>query len=132
LALIKKKYQRKVTDVTTLHYINLDGIKITVFSPCEVMVNELLSIGINPMGKTIKELQIEVSEIFIEHYMDCHYGKRYIAGNTENNRIDRYNQKRVIIHHLKELSYWLYDYNAKKMPKNIKFDFELHRKHNTT
>ena len=65
------------------------------------MVNELLSIGVNSMGKTIKELQIEVSEIILKHYMDCHYGKRYIAGNSENNRIDRYNQKRVIIHHLK-------------------------------
>jgi hypothetical protein len=129
---IKKKYQRKVTDIATLHYINLDGMKITVFSPYEVMVNELLSIGVNPMGKTIKELQIEVSEIILKHYMDCHYGKRYMTVNSENNRIDRYNQKRVIIHYLKELSYWLYDYNAKKMPKNIKFDFELHRKHNTT
>lgn len=132
MALIKKKYQRKVTDVTTLHYFNLDGIKITVYSPYEVMVKELLSIGINPMGKTIKELQIEVSEIILKLYMDCYYGKRFISHNSENIRIDRYNQKRVIIHHLKELSYWLYDYNAKKMPKNIKFDFELHRKHNTT
>ncbi len=132
MAPIKKKYQRKVTDVATLHYINSDGIKITVYSPYEVMVNELHSIGVNPIGKTIKELQIEVSEIILKHYMDCYYGKRFISHNSENNTTDRYNQKRVIIHHLKELSYWLYDYNAKKMPKNIKFDFELHRKHNTT
>ena len=128
MAPIKKKYQRKVTDVTTLHYINLDGIKITVYSPYEIMVNELLSIGINPMGKTIKELQIEVSEIILKHYMDSYYGKRFISHNSENIRIDRYNQKRVIIHHLKELSYWLYDYNANKMPDNIKFDFEINQK----
>ena len=57
---IKKKYQRKVTDIATLHYINLDGMKITVFSPYEVMVNELLSIGVNPMGKTIKVHNPEV------------------------------------------------------------------------
>lgn len=95
------------------------------------MANELLSIGLNTMEKTINELQTEVSEIFIDHYMDCHYGKRYISGNPENNRIDRYNQKRVIIHYLKELSYWLYDYNAEKMLKNMKLDFELHRKRNT-
>ncbi len=131
MALIKKKYQRKDTDIATLHYINLDGMKITVFCPYEVMVNELLSIGVNPIEKTIKALQIEVSEIFIEQYMDCHYGKRHMAVNSENNKIDRYNQKRVIIHYLKELSYWLYDYNVEKIPKHMKFDFELHRKHKT-
>ena len=128
---IKKKYQKKVTDVTTLHYINLEGIKITVFSSYEVMLNELISIGINPMGKTIKALQIEASEIFIEQYMDYNYGKRHASTDIENNRINRYNQKRVITHYLKELSYWLYDYNSNKMPKNIKFDFELNRKRNT-
>lgn len=131
MAPLKKKYQKRVTDVTTIYYSNADGIKITVFSPYEVMVKELLSIGIDPSGKTIKALQIELSNIFMEQYMDCHYGKRHGARHLENKMIDRYNQKKVLIYHLKELSYWLYDYNTTTMPKNMKFDFELHRKRNT-
>jgi hypothetical protein len=31
----------------------------------------------------------------------------------------------VLLHHLKELNYWLYDYNPNKMPKDLGFDYTL-------
>ena len=122
---IKRKYQRKVTNINTLYYINADGIKITVFSPYEVMVNEMIALGINPIGKTIKELQTEISQICLDDYMDLNFGEDTKPSTSEYMKTDKYEKNILITDHLKELSYWLYDFNSNKMPENIKFDFEL-------
>jgi len=136
LGTIKEKYQRKVTNLKTLHYINADGIKITVYSSYEVMVKEMMSLGINPFGKTIKELQIEISQICMNDYMKANFGEdsgedfkeEPKPNNSDYVKTYKWLKNIVITYHLKELSYWLYDYNANKMPENIKFDFEINQK----
>ena len=125
---IKEKYQRKVTNLNTLHYINADGMKITVFSSYEVMVNEMMSLGINPIGKTIKELQIEISQICIEEYMNANFGDDSKPTTSEYLKTNKHLKNILITHHLKELSYWLHDYNINKMPEGMRFDFELNQK----
>lgn len=132
MGVIKEKYQRQVTNLKTLHYINADGIKITVYSSYEVMVKEMMSLGINPFGKTIKELQIEISQICMDDYMEANFGEGLEEEPKPNSsdyfKTYKWIKNMVITHHLKELSYWLYDYNANKMPDNIKFDFEINQK----
>ena len=125
---IKGKYRKKVTDVNTIFYINPEGIKITVFSPSELILKEIISLGIDPIGATISELQNQLSQICIQDYKDLTLGDYPIFTLTELLKTKFYTKNTVIIHHLKELSYWLYDYDAEKMPANIKFDFELDRK----
>lgn len=122
----KGKYKKKVTDINTVFYINPEGEKITVFSPFELMVKEIASLGINPVGATISELKKQVSEISLEDYMSQNFG-------DNPNYIPKENRMKftIIICHLNALSYWLYDYDANKMPANMKFDFELNRKRNT-
>ncbi|RAR73695.1 hypothetical protein [Flavobacterium aciduliphilum] len=121
----KKKYQRKVTDITKLHYITSEGMKISVYSPYEIMVKEIMSLGINPKGKTIKELQNYVSQICLDTYMNCYYSDSTPSCNLDYLNSPDYLKRNVIRHYLNELSYWLYDYNVNKMPDGVRVDFEL-------
>lgn len=127
---ITGKYRRKTTDVNTVFYINSEGIKITVFSSFELIVKEIATLGIDPEDATISELQYQVSEIFLKDKMDLTFGDNPIYSTTELTKTKFYIKNTVIMHHLKELSYWLFDYDANKMPADMKFDFELNRKRN--
>ncbi len=88
----------------------------------------MIALGINPIGKTIKELQTEISQICLDDYMDLNFGEDSKPCTSEYMKTDKYEKNILITHHLKELSYWLYDFNSNKMPENIKFDFELNQK----
>jgi hypothetical protein len=127
---IKKKYRKKITNVNTIFYINPEGIKITVFSPYELILKEIISLGIDPIGATISELQNQVSQICIQDSIDLTYGDNPIYTITELTKTKFYTKNIVIMHYFKELSYWLFDYDTNKMPANMKFDFELNRKRN--
>ena len=70
---IKRKYRRKVTDVNTIFYINLECVKITVFSPFELIVKEIASLGINTIDATISELKYKVSKIYLEDYTNRNF-----------------------------------------------------------
>lgn len=125
---INEKYRKKITNVNTIFYINTEGIKITVFSPYELILKEIISIGIDPIGATISELQNQVSQICIQDSIDLTYGDNPIYTITELTKTKFYTKNIVIMQHFKELSYWLFDYDTNKMPSNMKFDFELNRK----
>lgn len=60
--------------------------------------------------------------------MDLNFGEDSKPSTSEYMKTDKYEKNILITHHLKELSYWLYDFNSNKMPENIKFDFELNQK----
>ncbi len=130
LETITGKYRRKVTDVNTIFYVNPEGIKITVFSPFELIVKEIATLGIDPEDATISELQYQVSKIFLKDKMDLTFGDNPIYSTIELTKTKFYIKNTVIMHHLNELSYWLFDYDANKMPADMKFDFELNRKRN--
>ena len=125
-----KNTEKKITNVNTIFYINPEGIKITVFSPYELILKEIISMGINPIGATISELQNQVSQICIQDSIDLTYGDNPIYTITELTKTKFYTKNIVIMHYFKELSYWLFDYDTNKMPANMKFDFELNRKRN--
>jgi hypothetical protein len=130
LETFKGKYRKKVTDVNTIFYINPEGVKITVFSPFELIVKEIVTLGIDPVGKTISELQYQVSKICLQDRFDLTFGDNPIYTIIELTKTKFYTKNIVIMHHLKELSYWLFDYDVNKMPANMIFDFELNRKRN--
>ena len=128
--MINGKYRKKVTDVDSIFYINPEGEKITVFSPFELIVKEIVSLGINPVGATISELQYQVSQICLQDHVDLTFNYNPIYSIAKLQKTKFYTKNTVIMHHLKELSYWLFDYDTNKMPTDLKFDFELNRKYN--
>ncbi len=91
---IKGKYRRKVTDVNTIFYINPEGIKITVFSPFELILKELITLGIDPIETTISDLHYQVSEIFFKDLIDLTLG---ITQYTRQQNLQKQNfTKRIL------------------------------------
>ena len=117
----QKTYQKKKTDIYTIHYINEDGRRIHVFSPYQQIIIEIQSMGIVTTNVTIKEISNKISLLALDNYM--------VLQNASQNQITLLKEKqlkyRVLLHYLKELIYWLYDFNINKMPNDVKLDYQL-------
>jgi hypothetical protein len=121
--LYNKIYQKKKTDIYSVHYLNNNGEKVSVFSPFSLINSEICLLGIETKDKSIKEIHNKISQLSLENYTELN-----LEGNV-NCSILKGNQIKfsVLLHHLKELNYWLYDYNPNKMPKDVGFDYTLRR-----
>jgi hypothetical protein len=114
-------YKKKKTDVHSVHYHNYNGEKVGVFSSYPLIISEINLLGIETKGASIKEIQNKVSQLSLDNYMKLNFEGDADYLTLKKNQI-KYN---VLLHHLKELNYWLYDYNPNKMPKDLGFDYTL-------
>lgn len=114
-------YKKKKTDIHSIHYYNERGEKVGVFSPYSLIISEINLLGISTKGVSIREIQNKVSQLSLDNYIQLKFEENISNITLKKNQI-KYN---VLIHHLKELNYWLYDYNPNKMPKDIGFDYRL-------
>lgn len=114
-------YKKKKTDIHSIHYYNERGEKVGVFSPYSLIISEINVLGITTKGVSIREIQNKVSQLSLDNYMKLNFEEGVDYFTLNKNQI-KYS---VLIHHLKELNYWLYDYNPNKMPKDIGFDYRL-------
>ena len=112
-------YKKKKTDIHSIHYYNERGEKVGVFSPYSLIISEINVLGITTKGVSIREIQNKVSQLSLDNYMKLNFEEGVDYFTLNKNQI-KYS---VLIHHLKELNYWLYDYNPNKMPKDIEFDY---------
>ena len=114
-------YKKKKTDIHSIHYYNERGEKVGVFSPHSLIISEINLLGISTKGVSIREIQNKVSQLSLDNYVQLKFEENISNITLKKNQI-KYS---VLIHHLKELNYWLYDYNPNKMPKDIGFDYRL-------
>jgi len=114
-------YKKKKTDIHSIHYYNERGEKVGVFSPYSLIISEINLLGITTKGLSIREIQNKVSQLSLDNYIQLKFEENISNITLKKNQI-KYN---VLIHHLKELNYWLYDYNPNRMPKDIGFDYRL-------
>ena len=114
-------YKKKKTDIHSIHYYNERGEKVGVFSPYSLIISEINLLGISTKGVSIREIQNKVSQLSLDNYVQLKFEENISNITLKKNQI-KYS---VLIHHLKELNYWLYDYNPNKMPKDIGFDYRL-------
>lgn len=114
-------YKKKKTDIHSIHYYDERGEKVGVFSPYSLIISEINLLGITTKGVSIREIQNKVSQLSLDNYNQLKFEENISNITLKKNQI-KYN---VLIHHLKELNYWLYDYNPNKMPKDIGFDYRL-------
>ena len=121
--LYKKTYQKKKTVVNSIHYYNDNGVKVGVFSPFSLINSEINLLGIETKGVSIKEIQNKISQLSLDNYMALKFEENDNNLSLKKNEI----KFSVLLHHLKELNYWLYDYNLNKMPKDLKFDYTLRK-----
>lgn len=114
-------YKKKKTAIHSIHYHNDKGEKVGVFSSYSLIISEINLLGITTKGVSIREIQNKVSQLSLDNYVQLKFEENISNITLKKNQI-KYS---VLIHHLKELNYWLYDYNPNKMPKDIRFDFRL-------
>jgi hypothetical protein len=114
-------YKKKKTAIHSIHYYNERGEKVGVFSSYSLIISEINLLGITTKGLSIREIQNKVSQLSLDNYMKLNFEEGVDYFTLKKNQI-KYS---VLIHHLKELNYWLYDYNPNKMPKDIGFDYRL-------
>lgn len=113
------KYRKSFTDINKIYFINSQNEKITVFSPHSMILEEFKRIGIETTNKTIEELISKLSLMLIEGYDG-------ILENNDNYSMKEYKEtefykiRNVLLNHLKELAYYLYDYRIEQMPETIK------------
>lgn len=114
-------YKKKKTDIHSIHYYNERGEKVGVFSPYSLLNYEINSLGIETKGATIKEIQNKISQLSLDNYMQLKFEENNNCITLKKNQ----HKYKVLLLALKELNYWLYDYNPNKMPKDIGFDYRL-------
>jgi hypothetical protein len=116
----KKRYQKKSIDINAIHYYNANGEKVCVFSDYQLILSEIRLLGFEPSDISIKELKSSISKLMLDNYMEMNFeGKD--ACKLEKEKKIKY---AVLYFHIKELLYWLYDFDPKKMPSDLQVDFK--------
>lgn len=111
-------YKKKRTDINAICYYNSSGEKISVFSNHQLIIEEIRSLGFEPTELSLKEIKNKISKLSLDHYEKENFESEYLKNENQI-------KYRVLLHHLKELTYWLYDFDPKKMPSEVRLDFDL-------
>jgi hypothetical protein len=112
------KYRKSFTDINKIFFINSQNEKITVFSPHSKIIEEFRRIGLETANKTIEELISNVSFMLCEEY-DCKLTKNESYTMKEFKETELYKICVVLLNHLKESAYYLYDFKIEEMPPTI-------------
>lgn len=111
-------YKKKKADINSIYYVNSSGVKISVFSNHQLIIEEIRSLGFEPSELSINELKNKISQLSMDNYEKANF-------ESKNLKDEKQIKYRVLLHHLKELTYWLYDFDSKKMPSEVRLDFDL-------
>ena len=107
-------YKKKRTDINSIYYVNSSGVKVSVFSNYQLIIEEIKTLGFEPSELTVKELKNKISQLLLDNYEKVNFESK----NLKEGKQIKY---RVLLHHLKELTYWLYDFDS----KNLQYYFRL-------
>ena len=102
-----------------LFYINSEKELVDKFSSYSLIEKEFRKIGIETTGATIEELMAEISSMFLVGYTDK-IDKNEDYSLKEFKNTEFYKIRNVLLNHLKEVGFYLYDYKEETMPKKIK------------
>jgi hypothetical protein len=110
---------KKPTFYEELYYINSEQELVCRFSSFSIIKKEFKKIGIDTDGATIEELMAEISRMFLFEYTDrIDENPNYSLGELKQTEF--YKIRFVLLNHLKEVGFYLYDYKEEIMPEKIK------------
>ena len=102
-----------------LFYINSEQELINKFSSYSLIEKEFRKIGIETKDATIEELMKEISCMFLDGYTDrIDENENYSL--REFKKTEFYKIRFVLLSHLKEVAFYLYNFDETKMPRKIK------------
>lgn len=110
---------KKSTFYEDLYYINSEQELVYRFSSYSIIKKEFKKIGIETDGVTIEGLMSQISLMFLEGYTSkIDENQNYSL--SEFKQTEFYKVRFVLLNHLKEVGFYLYDYKEEIMPKKIK------------
>lgn len=115
--LYNKIYKKKKTDINSIYYVNTSGVKVSVFSNNQLIIEEIRLLGIEPSELSINELKNKISQLSLDNYEKVNFDSKNLK---DENQI----KYTVLLHHLKELTYWIYDFEPNKMPSEVRLEFD--------
>lgn len=119
----KRKYKKSSINVNEIYFINSENEKITVFSPSDIILKEFKKLGIQTKEATLDELLFQLSSIIFDEYISkIEDDENYDI--IEFKTTDLYKTISVLYYHVKEVSYYLYDYDERKMPAKIRNSYK--------
>lgn len=110
---------KKPTFYEELYYINSEQELVCRFSSYSIIKKEFKKIGLDTGGATIEELMAEISRMFLSGYTDRIDENPYYSLG-EFKQTEFYKIRFVLLNHLKEVGFYLYDYKEEIMPEKIK------------
>jgi hypothetical protein len=117
---LKRKDIKKRIDINAFHYYNDNGEKVCVFSDYQLILSEIRLLGFEPSDLSIKEIKSSISQLLLDNYEEMNFeGKD--ACKLEKEKKIKYT---VLYVHIKELLFWMYDFDPRKMPSDLRVDFK--------
>lgn len=118
---------KKPTFYEELYYINSEQELVCRFSPYSVIKKEFEKIGLDTNEATIEELMAQISLMFLEGYTsELEEDPYYSLGQFKQTEF--YKIRFVLLNHLKEVGFYLYDYKEEIMPEKIKAFYRKNKK----
>jgi hypothetical protein len=118
---------KKPTFCEELYYINSEQELVYRFSPYCVIKKEFEKIGLDTKGATIEELMAQISLMFLEGYT-CKIDEDPYYSLGQFKQTEFYKIRYVLLNHLKEVGFYLYDYKEEIMPEKIKAFYKKNKK----
>ncbi|MEN9981864.1 MAG: hypothetical protein RL542_1651 [Bacteroidota bacterium] len=113
-----KKYTKSNKFSNSSFYINSKGEKVTCISSYKIINEELTHLGINTKNLSINELINIISKRILNEF--CLSKKL----NQDFHNSENYNILKGLLLNVREVAYYLYDFDTAKMPDELKESYQ--------
>jgi hypothetical protein len=104
--------------INDVYFINDENEKVYVHCNYKIIINELTKLGIYYSNSTIEEIMDKFNLLLAEKYAALVRDRTYLYQLRSYNEF--HNKIRVLYLSILEVQFYLYDYDAAKMPSELK------------
>lgn len=104
--------------INDVYFINDENEKVYVHCDYKIIINELTKLGIYNSNSTIKEIMDKFNLLLVEKHAALVRDRTYLCQLRSYNEF--HNKIRVLYLSMLEVRFYLYDYDAAKMPTELK------------
>jgi hypothetical protein len=104
--------------INDVYFINDENEKVYVHCDYKIIINELTKLGIYNSNSTIEEIMDKFNLLLVEKHAALVRDRTYLRQLRSYNEF--HNKIRVLYLSMLEVRFYLYDYDAAKMPTELK------------
>jgi hypothetical protein len=104
--------------INDVYFINDENEKVYVHCDYKIIINELTKLGIYNSDSTIEEIMDKTNLLLAEKHASLVRDRTYLQQVRSYNEF--HNKIRVLYLSMLEVQFYLYDYDATKMPSELK------------